>query len=161
MRTRSAARIRDVCAVLMFFGLCCTFLINAQTRAYGSPTAKPDEQHLILKTIGNGRMLGRVAAFRIYSAADETEASVWYGALKSNEEAKRVSKEWLKGYKITSKNEARDQSGRVIGKRIVAQRKGSKSENEFLVIRRYGLDYWLIRSAPSQCRWTSSSRRPS
>jgi hypothetical protein len=61
------------------------------------------EQSLELKTIGNGRVLGRDAAFRTYAAPDGTEALVWYGEFRSEQEARRTTKQWLKAHKITGK----------------------------------------------------------
>ncbi len=101
-------------------------------------------QALELKTIGNGWVLGRGAAFRTYAARDGTEALVWYGEFRSEEEAKSTTKQWLEEHKITGEERIKDPDGQVVGNRIIAAPK--HSGKGFIVIRRHGLNYWFIQS---------------
>ena len=101
-----------------------------------------DKQELSLKTMGNGRVLGRMAAFRIHEDPDGREALIWYGEFKSTKEAERATEQWLRGCKITSNKPTKDQAGQVIGDLVTALRRDVKSgKEEFVLVRTYGLKY--------------------
>jgi len=106
-----------------------------------SPTR---DQSLKMTTIGEGYMFGRHAAFRTYETPDHTEALVWYGEFRSEEESKLATELSLKEHRITSTEHVKDLNGRVIGDIIVAAPKEEKKA--FMVIRRNGPNYWIIQS---------------
>jgi len=89
-------------------------------------------------------MFGRHAAFRTYETPDHTEALVWYGEFRSEEESKLATKLSLKEHRITGTEHVKDLNGHVIGDRIVAAPKEEKKA--FMVIRTHGLNYWIIQS---------------
>jgi hypothetical protein len=103
-----------------------------------------DDQSLKLTTVGDGYMFGRHAAFRTYETHDHTEALVWYGQFRSEQEARNATKQSLKEHKVTRKEQVKDLNGHVIGDRIVAAPKQEKKA--FMVIRKHGLNYWIIQS---------------
>jgi hypothetical protein len=130
--------MREVLAILLLFT---TLHTAPSVFAQQNPN---NDQSPILKTIGNGHMFGRRAAFRTYATTDGTEALVWYGTLQSEQEVKDSTERWLKSYTVTSNEPAKDPNGKVIGDRIIASPK--QAGNAFVVIRRYGLNYWIIQS---------------
>jgi hypothetical protein len=97
-----------------------------------------------MTAIGEGDMFGRQAAFRTYETPDHTEALVWYGEFRSEEESKLATKLSLKDHRITGEEPVKDLNGHVIGDRIVAAPKDEKKA--FMVIRTHGLNYWIIQS---------------
>lgn len=119
-----------------------TFLFaQAKLSTNGSPNG---DQSLMLTKIGEGYMFGRHAAFRTYETSDHTEALVWYGEFRSEEESKLATELSLKEHRITGAEHIKDLNGRVIGGRIVAAPKEEKKA--FMVIRKNGLNYWIIQS---------------
>ena len=76
--------------------------------------------------IGEGYMFGRHAAFRTYETPDHTEALVWYGEFRSEEESKLATELSLKEHRITGTEHVKDRNGRVMGDRIVAAPKEEK-----------------------------------
>ncbi len=90
-------------------------------------------------------MFGRQAAFRTYESSDHTEALVWYGEFRSEEESKLATELSLKDHTITGTEHIEDLNGRVIGHRIVAAPKEEK--RAFMVIRTNGPNYWIIQSS--------------
>jgi hypothetical protein len=84
------------------------------------------------------------AAFRTYETPDHTEALVWYGEFRSEEESKLATELSLKEHRITGTEHVKDLNGYVIGDRIVAAPKDEKKA--FMVIRKQGLNYWIIQS---------------
>jgi hypothetical protein len=69
---------------------------------------------------------------------------LWYGDFRSEEEAKRTTKQWLKEHKVTGEERTQDLEGQVVFSRTIAVPKhGGKG---FIVIRRHGLNYWFIQS---------------
>jgi hypothetical protein len=106
-----------------------------------------DKQELVVKTSGNGHVLGRTAAFRIYGAPDGRDALVWYGRFRSEKEVNSATKKWIVGFKIASNNQTNDRRGRVSGNLVTALKEDVQSgKKEFLLIRTYGLNYWRIQS---------------
>ena len=103
-----------------------------------------DNQSLKRTIVGDGWMFGDRAAFRIYETPDHTEAFMWAGKFRSEQEAKLAIKLLLKGYRITGKEHVKDLNGHVIGDRIVAAPKQEKKA--FMVIRKHGLNYWTTES---------------
>lgn len=89
-------------------------------------------------------MFGRHAAFRTYETPDHTEAVVWYGEFRSEEESKLATELSLKEHRITATEHIKDLNGHVIGDRIVAAPKEGKKA--FIVIRKHGPNYWIIQS---------------
>ncbi len=89
-------------------------------------------------------MFGRHAAFRTYETPDHTEALVWYGEFRSEEESKLATELSLKEHRITGTEHVKDLNGYVIGDRIVAAPKDEKKA--FMVVRKKGLNYWIIQS---------------
>ncbi len=89
-------------------------------------------------------MFGRQAAFRTYETPDHTEALVWYGEFRSEEESKLATEVSLKKHRITATEHFKDLYGDVIGDRIVAAPKEEKKA--FVVIRKHGLNYWITQS---------------
>src|SRR5437763_14516085 len=102
------------------------------------------DESLKVTTIGEGDMFGRHAAFRTYETPDHTQALVWYGEFRSEQESKLATKLSLEGLMITGKEHIEDLNGQVIGDRIVAAPKEEKQA--FMVIRKHGLNYWIIQS---------------
>jgi hypothetical protein len=94
--------------------------------------------------IGEGYMFGRHAAFRTYETPDHTEALVWYGEFRSEEESKLATELSLEEHRITGTEHVKDLNGHVIGDRIVATPKDEKKA--FMVIRKQGPNYWIIQS---------------
>jgi hypothetical protein len=94
--------------------------------------------------IGEGYMFGRHAAVRTYETPDHTEALVWYGEFRSEEESKLATELTLKEHTITSTEHVKDLNGHVIGDRIVAAPQEEKKA--FMVVRKHGLNYWIIQS---------------
>ena len=89
-------------------------------------------------------MFGRHAAFRTYETPDHTEALVWYGEFRSEEESKLATELSLKEHRITGTEHFKDLNGHVIGDRIVAAPKEEKKA--FMVIQKHGLNYWITQS---------------
>ena len=132
-----------VVTILLFATLPAPTLLSAQARPF--PTSPPDsDQSLKMTTMGEGDMFGRHAAFRTYETPDHTEALVWYGEFRSEQESKQATKLLLKEHRITGKEPVKDLTGHVIGDRIVATPKDEKKA--FMVIRTQGLNYWIIQS---------------
>ena len=102
------------------------------------------DQSLKMTTIGEGYMFGRHAAFRTYETPDHTEALVWYGEFRSEEESKLATELSLKEHRITDTEHIKDLNGHAIGDRIVAAPKEEKKA--FIVIRKHGRNYWIIQS---------------
>ena len=128
---------------LLFVALCDDApLTFAQTKPSTNPPN--NDQSLTMTAIGNGSMFGHQAAFRTYETLDHTEALVWYGTFRTEQEGKHAVKQSLREYKITGKEGIKDLSGRVIGDRIVATPK--QKEKAFMVIQRQGLNYWITQS---------------
>ena len=132
-----------VITLLLFATLRGTALLFAQTKPATNSPPNAD-QSLKMKTIGEGYMFGRHAAFRTYETSDHTEALVWYGEFRSEEESNLATKLSLEEHKITSTENVKDLNGHVIGDRIVAAPKDEKKA--FMVIRRQGPNYWIIQS---------------
>ena len=97
-----------------------------------------------MTAIGEGYKFGRHAAFRTYQTPDHSEALVWYGEFRSEEESNLATKMSLEEHKITTTVQLKDRDGHVIGDRIVAAPKDDKKA--FMVIRRQGRNYWFIQS---------------
>ena len=132
-----------VITLLLFLALRDAPLLFAQ--AIPSSDHPPNrDQSLDMTRIGEGHQFGRHAAFRIYETPDHTEALVWYGTFRTEDEGKDAIKQCLKEHKVTGEERIEDQSGRVIGTRIVATPKQEKKA--FMVIQRQGLNYWIIQS---------------
>ena len=131
---------------MLFFSLVPAPPALAQDKAANPAATKPPERQLVLKTIGNGRMLGRRAAFRIYEAPDGTQTWVWYGRFASDEQAKNAIEEWVKPYKLIRRDQARDPSGEIIGERIIVSAGKEGDDAEYRIVRRDILNYWLIDS---------------
>lgn len=107
-------------------------------------TPPNSDQNVKVAKIGEGYMFGRHAAFRTYETPDHTEALVWYGEFRSEEESKLATELSLKEHRITSTEHVKDLNGRVIGDRIVA---APHEENKaFMIIRKNGPNYWIIQS---------------
>ena len=135
-----------VITLLLFATLREPTLLFAQAKL--SPNNPPNgDQSLKMTKIGEGYMFGRHAAFRTYETPDHIEALVWYGEFRSEEESKLATELSLKEHRITGTEHVKDLNGRVLGDRIVAAPKEEKKA--FMVIRKNGLNYWIIR-----CRWT-------
>jgi len=134
---------RVLITLLLFATLPDLTLLFAQAKL---PTNGPPHGDQSLKTtkIGEGYMFGRHAAFRSYETPDHTEALVWYGEFRSEEESKLATELSLKEHRITGTEHVRDLNGRVIGDRTVAAPKEEKKA--FMVIRKNGLNYWIIQS---------------
>ena len=129
--------------LLLLAALCDPTLFFAQAKL--SANSPPnDDQSLKLTTVGDGYMFGRQAAFRTYETPDHTEALVWFGEFRSEQEAKLTTKLSLKEHRVTGKEQVKDLNGHVIGDRIIAASKQEKKA--FMVIRKHGLNYWIIQS---------------
>ena len=132
-----------VITLLLFFTLRDAPLLFAQAKP--STDHPPNcDQSLEMTRIGEGHQFGRHAAFRTYETPDHTEALVWYGTFRTEDEAKDAIKQCLKEHKVTAKERIYDQSGGMMGTRIVATPKQEKKA--FMVIQRQGLNYWIIQS---------------
>jgi hypothetical protein len=132
-----------VITLLLFAAVPDLTLLFAQAKL---PTNGPPngDQSLKMTTIGEGYKFGRHAAFRTYETSDHTEALVWYGEFRSEEESKLAIELSLEEHKITGTEHIKDLNGNVIGDRIVAAPKQEKKA--FMVIRKQGLNYWIIQS---------------
>lgn len=134
---------RVVITLLLFATLPEPTLLFAETKL--STNSSPNgDQSLKMTKIGEGYMFGRHAAFRTYETSDHTEALVWYGEFRSEEESKLATELSLKDHRITGAEQIKDLNGRVIGGRVVAAPKEEKKA--FMVIRKNGLNYWIIQS---------------
>ena len=114
--------------------------------------AAPSQQNLKLVRIGDAvTSSGRRGGYRIYSSADGGDADITYFRFDSAPDAERQTAQWRKHVrKITSKEQKRDPDGRVIAERIAGMSRGARrGEGEFWIIRRNGLNCYLIRSASS------------
>jgi hypothetical protein len=132
-----------VITVLLLATLPDLTLLFAQAKL--STNSPPNgDQSLKMTKIGEGYMFGRHAAFRTYETPDHTEALVWYGEFRSEEESKLATELSLKEHRITGTEHVKDLNGRVIGDQIVAAPKEEKKA--FMVIRKNGLNYWIIQS---------------
>jgi len=110
-------------------------------------SATNGERDLVLKTTGDGHILGRRASFRIYEAPDGTQSLVWYGTFASDEQAESAIKQWIQPYKVTRQDQAKDHNGGVIGERIVGSMQNRKTGGvEYLLVRRDIRKYWRIQS---------------
>ena len=89
-------------------------------------------------------MFGHRAAFRTYETTDHTEALVWYGTFRTEQEAKQGIQQSLRMHKVTSEEQIKNLGGVVIGNRLVAVAK--EKGKAFMVIQKQGLDYWIIQS---------------
>ncbi len=118
-------------------------LLSAQARPSTNSSANGG-QSLTMTAIGEGYKFGRHAAFRTYQTPDHTEALVWYGEFRSEEESNLATKLSLEEHKITTTVQLKDRDGHVIGDRIVATPKDDRKA--FMVIRRQGRNYWFIQS---------------
>lgn len=137
---------RYVIVLLMFLSLF-PVLSSAQSHEPGLSASKKGERDLVLKTTGNGLLLGRRASFRIYEAPDGTQSLAWYGSFVSEEQAKGAIGQWIQPYKITRKDQAKDHNGNVIGERIIGSVQNLKTgATEYLVIRTDILHFWRIQS---------------
>jgi hypothetical protein len=114
---------------------------QAKLQTNGPPNG---DQSLKMTKIGEGYMFGRHAAFRTYETPDHTEALVWYGEFRSEEESKLATELSLKEHRITGTEYVKDLDGRVIGDRIIAAPEEAKKA--FMVIRTQGPNYWIIQS---------------
>ena len=132
-----------VITLLLFATLPDLTHLFAQAKLSTNSPANGD-QSLKMTTIGEGYMFGRHAAFRTYETPDHTEALVWYGEFRSEEESKLATKLSLKEHRITGTEHVTDLSGHIIGDRIVAAPK--EEQKAFMVIRKHGLNYWIIQS---------------
>jgi hypothetical protein len=92
---------------------------------------------------------GRRGGFRVYSSADGGDADVYYFNFDAARDAKRQTAKWRKHIgKISSREQKRDPDGQVSVERIVGMSRGVRpGEEEFLIVRRNGLNCYLIRSA--------------
>lgn len=132
-----------VITLLLFATLPDLTLLFAQANL--STNSPPNgDQSLKTTKIGEGYMFGRHAAFRTYESPDHTEALVWYGEFRSEEESKLATDLSLKEHRITGTEHVKDLNGHVIGDRIVAAPKEEKKA--FVVIRKHGLNYWITQS---------------
>ena len=138
---------RHAVALLLCLSVILPARLTSQSKESDN-TQKAGEPDLKMKIIGHGRMsTGAVAGFRVYAAADGNEARVWYADFQSNEQLSSEIANWLKPFEITSREQIKNQSGQVIGERIVAFIQHSNpSGKEFLLIRQYGLAGYFISS---------------
>lgn len=90
-----------VITLLLFATLPDLTLLFAQAKP--STNSPPNgDQSLKMTKIGEGYMFGRHAAFRTYETPDHTEALVWYGEFRSEEESKLATELSLKEHRITA-----------------------------------------------------------
>jgi hypothetical protein len=132
-----------VITLLLFATLPDLTLLFAQAK-FSTNSPPNGGQSLKITKIGEGYIFGRHAAFRTYEAPDHTEALVWYGEFRSEEESKLATELSLKEYKVTGTEPVKDLNGHVVGDRIVAAPKDEKKA--FMVIRKQGPNYWIIQS---------------
>lgn len=136
--------MKQVVITLLFFAtLRGLTLLSAQAKPSTNSSADGG-QSLTMTAIGEGYKFGRHAAFRTYQTPDHSEALVWYGEFRSEEESNLATKMSLEEHKITTTVQLKDRDGHVIGDRIVATPKDEKKA--FMVIRRQGRNYWFIQS---------------
>src|SRR5215470_852429 len=119
--------------LLVFATLRDATLFLAQSKL--STNSPPNgDQGLKMTKIGEGEMFGRHASFRTYETPDHTEALVWYGEFRSEQEAKLATKLSLKEHRVTRKEHVKDVNGHVIGDRIVAA--SMQEKKAFMVIQK-------------------------
>jgi len=132
-----------VLTLLLFAGLRDPTVFFAQAKL--STNSPPNgNQNLEMTRIGSGWKFGDEAAFRTYETPDHTEAMIWYGKFRSEQEAKLATKLSLKEYRVTGKEHVKDLKGHVVGDRIVAAPRQEKKA--FMIIRKHGLNYWITQS---------------
>ena len=110
--------------------------------------AKSAEQQLEASTAGEVRLIGgRRGAFRIYTAQDGTQGWLTFGEFQTVTDAQRQVGQWSKLARVITREQKKDESGRLIGERIVATTQNSKSKMKgFLIIRRDETKCYLIDS---------------
>jgi hypothetical protein len=131
-------------------------LAIAQKQDPGASGAKSQEadagQDLKMITIGEGRLAsGEKTGFRIYETPDGRRATVLYTTFASQQNADRQIEEWLKAARkiVTREKDTKTKDGHLIDERIVALAEiqdSGKAEQGFVIIRRDGLDGYLIGS---------------
>ena len=142
-------RIRYPLVLLAFISLQPVPLKAIQDKASDSRGAMYGSHSLELIATGEKILSGgHHGGFRIYAAPDGTKAQVTYAHFESGRDAKRQIRHWLKlAKKVTSKEQKKNQGGSVIGERVEAITQNAKSgEKEFLIIRRNGLNCYLVQS---------------
>lgn len=141
---------RFIILAFLLLGLFPSWSQTANNRATGDTGVRAGQETLELTTTGEITVWnGRRGVFRVYRASDGTKGSVAYAEFRSSQDAKRQIKEWLKlAQKVTSTEEKKNQSGVVVGDRIIATTQDEKSgKQEFLIIERNQLDCYLVQSS--------------
>lgn len=107
------------------------------------------QKGLDLVTIGNGHLPdGTPTGLRVYAAPNGSKGQVIYTTLKSTDAAQQLIEGWVKGARtVTSRQKDQTIGGQLISDRILALGELPKSDKkEFVIIRRDGLDCYLIES---------------
>ncbi len=128
----------------------------AQKQYQGATGAKSQEtdagQGLKMITIGEGRLAsGEKTGFRIYETPNGRRAKVLYTTFASLQNADRQIEDWLKAAQtvITREKDTKTKDGHLVNDRIVALAEiqdSGKAKQGFVIIRRDGLDGYLIGS---------------
>lgn len=127
----------------------CALLAAAQDKA--DQSVKPEDLKLL--TIGNGKTSsGHAMGFRIYGAPDGAKGQTFYVKFESLQAAEQQIEEWTKAARTVTNREQNLRKGdQLIDERVMATGELPKSnEKEFLIIRRDGLNCYLIESVSLQ-----------
>jgi hypothetical protein len=143
------ASLRHAVALLALIYVFVAGFADAQEAAHQSAAQKDID----LVTIGNGHLAdGTKTAFRMYATPDGGKGQVTYTTLNSAEAAEQLIEGWLKGTRtVTSRQKDQTRGGQLISDRILALGDLPKSDKkEFVIIRRDGLNCYLIESTSLQ-----------
>jgi len=102
--------LRYVIPPLLFIGLLPVWS-SAQGDEPMQPATRQKDRELVLKTMCDGLILGRLASCRVYEASDGTQSFVWFGTFASDEQAKSAIKQWIQTIKVTHKDQAKNHDG--------------------------------------------------
>jgi flagellar motor protein MotB len=113
------------------------------------------KQTLTLKTMGNvGSAHGHYLPFRVYSASDGTTGRLVMATYDSLEDAQKKIVEWTKtADEVTCREQPHQKEGdQRTSERIFAQAISTKDSKTkiFIIIRRDGLNCYLIESSSAQ-----------
>ena len=113
----------------------------------------PPNTELKLVQLGNGKTKSGVKTlFKVYEAPDGNQGEVWYIKFDSLPAAEQQIEEWAKlPLDVTNRERNQYGYGQVVSDRILAvgELPGSHKK-EFVIIRRDGLNCYLIESASLQ-----------
>jgi len=143
-------RLRRVVASLWLMGLLCARFASAQDLILRP--SPPTELKLV--QIGHGKTTNGVkTAFRVYEAPDGSRGKVFYVKYDSLQASQEEIERWVKVTpKITSReqNQINEKGQLISDRRLGVQDLPEPDKKEFVIIRRDGLNCYLIESVSLQ-----------